>query len=152
MNSIIRFERVRNCLESSDLDFVSGKPPTNQDSDVARLVGKRLRAERVRRGMTQAQLADAVGVAPQAIYMAEHGKSTPSLERCAALARCLDLPLSALVADPSPDPNSSIAGSRRKWTTNLDSELLDAFRQVNDLSDKKLIIQIAKRLRSASKD
>jgi DNA-binding XRE family transcriptional regulator len=51
---------------------------------------------RKKKGWTQKQLADAVGVTASFITQVEAGKTFPSYERCVALANVLNLPLDEL--------------------------------------------------------
>ena len=49
----------------------------------------RMRAARAGRGMSQADLAAAVGVTRQTIGMIESGNYNPTLRLCLAICRCL---------------------------------------------------------------
>lgn len=51
-------------------------------------------------GMTQADLADAVGVTRQTIIAIEHGKYSPSLEVAFLIARSLGHPIDAVFSYP----------------------------------------------------
>jgi transcriptional regulator with XRE-family HTH domain len=61
-----------------------------------------IRAERSRRRLTQAQLAEMIGVHPATMSEIERGKRTVDLGELAAVCRALDLPLIDLLkgADP----------------------------------------------------
>lgn len=61
-----------------------------------------LRTLRKKRGFSQAQVGDRVGVTRQAISQWESGDSVPSIEKIKLLADVLGAPVSALVSD-SPD-------------------------------------------------
>ncbi|MCB9742236.1 MAG: helix-turn-helix transcriptional regulator [Alphaproteobacteria bacterium] len=65
---------------------------------IAKRLGERLRALRLRQGLTQQDLADRVGVSPPEISKYERARRAPSLESLAALAEGLGLPLSEVVA------------------------------------------------------
>lgn len=65
-------------------------------SSLRRNFGRRLRQLRVRRGMTQAKLAEAVDVSEDLIGMIERGITAPSFETLEALARALDVPMPRL--------------------------------------------------------
>jgi transcriptional regulator with XRE-family HTH domain len=52
----------------------------------ANALGARLRAARLRGGMTQAQLARAVGTSERNIFRWEHGKNSPRLKYLSAIA------------------------------------------------------------------
>lgn len=62
---------------------------------------ERLRAERIRARLTQAELAERAGIHPTAIARYEAGHRTPYVERLAALADALGLAPAALSKDPS---------------------------------------------------
>jgi putative transcriptional regulator len=55
-----------------------------------------LRARRARAGVTQAELAEAVGVTRQTIGAVERGRYDPSLELAFALADFFDCPVEAI--------------------------------------------------------
>ena len=52
-----------------------------------------IRDLRTERGLTQADLADAVGVTRQTVIAIEQGKYSPSLEMAFQIARAFDVPL-----------------------------------------------------------
>ncbi|QOD94411.1 helix-turn-helix transcriptional regulator [Chryseoglobus sp. 28M-23] len=60
--------------------------------------------------LTQAQLAEAVGVTRQTIIAIEQGKHSPSLELAFQIARVFDVPLDEVFQYPGPD--STRAGAR----------------------------------------
>lgn len=53
-----------------------------------------LREERIKKGLTQVQLADAVGVNRSTIAMIENGTNNPSVELAKKIGQCLDVPWS----------------------------------------------------------
>ena len=56
--------------------------------------------------MTQAQLADRVGVTRQTIIAIEQGKYSPSLEMAFRIARVFGVPLDDVFEYPDPAPDS----------------------------------------------
>lgn len=66
------------------------------------MIQNQLRATREARGLTQADLAQALGVSRQTIISLEQGRYSPSLELALRLARRFALPLEALfqLVDP----------------------------------------------------
>ena len=60
-------------------------------------LGDRMRILRSGRGLTQQDVAAALNVSRSAVAMWERNEREPNLETLAALARLLDVPLSALV-------------------------------------------------------
>ena len=62
----------------------------------------RMRAARAGRGMSQADLAAAVGVTRQTIGMIESGNYNPTLRLCLAICRCLGRTLDELFWEEEP--------------------------------------------------
>ena len=62
----------------------------------------RMRAARAGRGMSQADLAAAVGVTRQTISMIESGNYNPTLRLCLAICRCLGKTLDELFWEERP--------------------------------------------------
>lgn len=60
-------------------------------------IGERLKELRRRRGMTQAEFAQMLGVTKETIYRYEHGAQEPSLSRLASIAKCLDISADCLL-------------------------------------------------------
>lgn len=60
------------------------------------LFGKRLRQLREEKGVTQEQLAEAVGYTPRHINRIEHGKSGPHFDQIDKMAEFLDVSLADL--------------------------------------------------------
>lgn len=71
--------------------------------------GKMLRKIRLERGLRQADIAEALGVAKGTISMYESGQRTPSFETAEHIADILNVPLASLIESPIP---RSIAPSR----------------------------------------
>ncbi len=89
-------------------------------------LGRAIRAARLRRGLSQAELAEVLGVTPSTVSQAEHGLIALSLTNLFRLARELQLNLAPVLA-PQESPKEAIhvirerdrartqvAGSRRK--------------------------------------
>jgi transcriptional regulator with XRE-family HTH domain len=68
-------------------------------SDLARLVGKRLRAARQERGLSLGRLAAEAGVGKGSLSEIENGTRNPTLSTLYALANALRVPLATLLAD-----------------------------------------------------
>ena len=67
-----------------------------KNASLVRQVGERIRAIRLDRGMTQAEVAEAADCDPQTIQRAETGRYGLSLGRLEAVARGLGVPVSDL--------------------------------------------------------
>jgi DNA-binding XRE family transcriptional regulator len=83
-------------------------------------VFNRIEAARTARGMTRAELADAVGVHYQTIGYLERGEYSPSLALALHIAAALDAPMAALFSlqpldgdDPSINPPTTRKVIRR---------------------------------------
>jgi transcriptional regulator with XRE-family HTH domain len=91
--------------------------------------GVRLRAARDRRGMTQAQLAEATGAYPSQISNYENGEKVPEGETMVSLADALDVSLDELArGKPREEP-----GEVR------DVRLRASVRELEELHDRQLI-------------
>src|SRR5213082_2977265 len=82
-------------------------PPTNgtgaADHDDA--LGQGIRAERLRQGMTLAQLAELTGLSPSALSQIERGVTDPSIGSLRRIASALQVPFfQFLLERDSPDP------------------------------------------------
>ncbi len=93
--------------------------------------GARLRAARDRRGMTQAQLAEAIGAYPSQISNYENGEKVPEGETMVALADALDVSLDELArGTPREEPDevrdARLRASVRELETAGVRRLIDA--------------------------
>jgi len=80
------------------INGVNGHAPPSPDIDGKRL-GARLRALRLSKGMTQAELARRTGIHRPNIARVEAGRHTPSLETLARLASAIGVPTTRVLAD-----------------------------------------------------
>lgn len=93
--------------------------------------GERLRAARDKRGMTQAQLAEAVELYPSQISNYENGEKVPEGETMVLLADALDVSLDELargIPRETPDEmrDARLRASVRELETAGDRRLIDA--------------------------
>jgi len=93
--------------------------------------GARLRAARDRRGMTQAQLAEATGAYPSQISNYENGEKVPEGETMVALADALDVSLDELArgaprAEPDEARDVRLRASVRELEAAGHRHLIDA--------------------------
>ncbi len=96
--------------------------PRKRNHDFIRLVGERLRSQRLSAGMTQEALAAAVGLQPAAISRMETGAIGTSLTTLGDLAEALGVPPGALVGPSTADaPSDEEARMLALWRS-LDSE------------------------------
>jgi transcriptional regulator with XRE-family HTH domain len=72
------------------------------------VMGQRLRHARRARGLTLAQVAEAVGTVPSALSMVENGRREPKLSLLQGLARALDTPVEDLLRPDPPSRRASL--------------------------------------------
>jgi transcriptional regulator with XRE-family HTH domain len=99
-------------------------------------LGARLRTARTRRGLTQQQLAERVGLSIESISRAERGVITPTIWTLKDLAKALSIPLLDLVEG---GPTSTRATMQR-------GECLDELRELDDATLDTLV-SLLRRLR-----
>jgi len=102
--------------------------PRNHDPNLLRVIGARLQAARQARGLTQAQLAEAIGIEPVTLSRYETGSRGPSITVLARAADALGVRLGDLVdADrdlPEPEHSPEVARAIRVLE-GLDEDRLD---------------------------
>ena len=80
------------------LGVMAGRPPSSE----APPLGKKLAALRKERGLTQQQLADALGASQSVVAYYERRAANPSLELLQKLADFYGVPVASLVDDSTP--------------------------------------------------
>ena len=91
------------------------EPPPMEVADAARLVGERIRIARIRRRMSQAELALACGVTRKTIYALERNAAGTTLVNVlSALWKLGLLDTVARVADPDGDEHGRILEAARR--------------------------------------
>ncbi|CAH1856299.1 helix-turn-helix transcriptional regulator [Convivina intestini] len=63
---------------------------------ISSIMINRIRKYRKQKGMTQADLAQQVGIARQTVNLIENGKYNPSLDLCIRICQCLNTDLNTL--------------------------------------------------------
>jgi transcriptional regulator with XRE-family HTH domain len=119
------------------------RPPL---SDVSRQVGRRLRARRRALGLTQGELARAVGISYQQFQKYEKGHNALSPYRLSRLARALDVPIHYFFLEwdsPAPPPPPFPL-------TPLEVDVLEAYRHISDRSIRRRISHLAHALVEAA--
>lgn len=71
-----------------------------------KLLGKRIRQERIRSGLTQEQLAEQINVSTTYIGLIERGERAVTLEKIILLANCLHITVDTLLSDFFPASDS----------------------------------------------
>lgn len=97
--------------------------------ELDRLIGERIRARRTELGLTQDQLAQAVGVSYQQIQKFESGASRIAAVQLLALAERLHVPIGYLLPGAEPDDSASAEQGPRQRTA---LELARSFAAIDD--------------------
>ena len=98
-------------------------------------VGPRLRAQRLRRGSTLAELSEVTGISVSTLSRLESGGRKPTLELLLALARAYQVPLDELVGAPPGDPRVRARPVRRNGRT-----LIPLTRQPGGIRAYKMLV------------
>jgi transcriptional regulator with XRE-family HTH domain len=106
-------------------------------------LGRAIRSERERRGMSQSALAEAVGVSLQSIGKIERGRSAPSFDTLEAIGRVLAVPVREFfpAGNAAADPPAvritallaPLTGAEREQA----ERLLYAFRNARTAADRE---------------
>ena len=100
-----------------------------------------LRILRNAKGMSQQQLADAIGVTQQAIHQYETDKVEPDLTNLMRLADVLEVSVDLLIGHQAVDPTSN------NLISNDEYSIIDIYRSL-DSSDKKTVVRLIKLMAS----
>ncbi len=120
-------------------------------------VAQRLRARRRLLGMTQKQLAGAIGLAFQQVQKYERGANRVSAGRLHDLARVLEVPVSYFFDEPGDGSEVDAAGGNTAETSRLGLktmmvvqretfELVQAFSGIADPDLKRRVLELVKML------
>ncbi len=77
-------------------------------ASIANIVGQNIVRERLSRGLTQAEVADAVEVKPLTVYRWENGKAWPTAKNIEALARLFKVHATTFFARKSPPEDPKV--------------------------------------------
>lgn len=81
-----------------------------------KLLGRRIREERLRIGLTQEQIAEKVNVSTTYIGFIERGERSVTLEKLILLAECFQLPIDSLLHDaPTHKPEARERHMKMLW-------------------------------------
>lgn len=103
-------------------------------------LGKRLREERMRCGMTQEQTAEYINVSTTYIGLVERGERSVTLEKLVLFAKCFHVTVDYLLQDSVP-LNASLQ----------DKQLLSLWSSANE-RERSLILSITQSVLSGSKE
>jgi len=108
-------------LTARDAEIEAGMAPKPRSPLHAR-IGRRLRALRQARGLTQAEVAETVGCSSHFVSGIERGVDSPSLLTLERFARALDTPVAALLEEGREDSASVLDSLARKLRGPLDAK------------------------------
>lgn len=109
-------------------------------------IGKIIRQARLRRGLTQQEIADAFGISRAAVAAWEKKGIRPTIDRLAVLARLLDIPLADLIGEhPAPAVAEAPVAYASDPGMGALFELLQLFGAL-DARDRITLLEIAKGL------
>ena len=114
----------------------------NAFDDVYPYVGARLKALRVGRGMTQAQVATLIGVSPQQYQKYEDAQTKCSLTNLMVLAEYYGVP----VADLLPEQTVKVAEINE---ADLLARLVASFSRLNHAEEKLRLVQLVEAIQQA---
>jgi transcriptional regulator with XRE-family HTH domain len=118
------------------------------EEDIDALVGRRVRELRLQLGLTQTQLADAIGVTFQQVQKYERGSNRISASKLWLIADRLGVSPSSLVsALPSPTGRST---SELATENDEQGRLLRAFGRITDPQRRQTVIDVAEGLGAAA--
>jgi transcriptional regulator with XRE-family HTH domain len=105
-------------LIPSEMRRRSGNQGTASRMFLAKL-GQRIKIARQRRGKTQAELADAIGIHRTYLSSIERGRANPSVLILRSIAAALDFSVQQLIPEDSPAAAKSVAamGRPRRYTS-----------------------------------
>jgi transcriptional regulator with XRE-family HTH domain len=114
-------------------------------------IGRRIRALRLERGITQTQLGNLLGVTFQQIQKYEKGANRVAAARLQRVAQALDVPIMFFYTDPpateqaKAQPNSMDVGFGFLQTT-WAVRLMRAFSRIQDVEMRKTLVALAERV------
>lgn len=115
-------------------------------TEVDSAIGKRVRDKRQALGLTQVEVADALGVTFQQVQKYERGLNRIPIARLANLSRTFEVPLDYFLGDagggPAPYPPTNPRGDR-----GLDREVLElirAFRRIRSRQIRRKLVSLVK--------
>ena len=111
-------------------------------------IGRRIRTHRLRRGLSQAELARRIGVTFQQLQKYEKGENRVRPARLIEIARALKLPLDVLFhgGEPEGAPASAAGAEAAYLQTPGAARLLSAYARVSPPALRRAILAVVERL------
>jgi len=156
------FERTTSCNRFHRGTISVSRRPAGDSIDVH--VGKRVRERRVQLGMSQKNLAEAVGVSFQQIQKNERGTNRIGASRMFELSKVLDVPVSFFFDDLPPQPpiktvvtKKALAENREVFSPDLmgsreTQDLLDAYYAIGNPRLRKRLLTFIRGLHRTPRD
>jgi len=113
-------------------------------------IGRNIRQARVDAGLTQAALSERLDVTQQMIQRYEKGTVAISLDRLRQIAKVLRSDTSSLLTEAKDQPRTKRLPERARPLTDMEKTLLVEFAKLNELSRKRLAIQVLRAFASPS--
>ena len=117
------------------------KPGTKRTTEVDGVIGAKIRMRRGELGLTQTDLAKAIGVTFQQVQKYEQGKNRVGGSRLAGVAKALDVPVSYFF-DQTDDEMEAVQGSL--LNTRGAVSLLRAYAAIEDQRQRYALLNIAR--------
>ncbi len=122
------------------------KPAATPPHPIDAEVGKRIRFRRIERGMTQTELADAIGVAFQQVQKYEKGINRVSASRLTMIAAVLQVPVASFFGEVGGAGSSPLD----LLADDIAIKLLIAFSAIEDKRQRVAVLQIVESLSPAA--
>lgn len=88
-------------------------------------IGKRIKLERIKKGLTQGELGTLIGVQASAVAKYENGKCSPGINKLKMISDALDIQISDLVGEPKDSLNKYIDAV-------IDDKIFTSITKIND--------------------
>src|SRR5919205_2264926 len=116
-------------------------PGKKRTTEIDRVIGAKLRLRRGELGITQTQLANAIGITFQQVQKYEQGKNRVGGSRLAGIAKALDVPVSYFF-EQTPEEMEAVQGSL--LNTRGAVSLLRAYAAIKDRHQRQAMINLAR--------
>ena len=121
----------------------AGQPGKKRTTEVDRVIGAKLRLRRGELGITQTQLANAIGVTFQQVQKYEQGTNRIGGSRLAGIAKALEVPVSYFFEHSAEETEAAAASLLSQQGA---IALLKAFASVKDLNQRQRVIDLVRAL------
>ena len=118
-------------------------PGKKRTTEIDRVIGAKLRLRRGELGITQTQLANAIGVTFQQVQKYEQGTNRIGGSRLAGIAKALDVPVSYFFEHSAEETEAAAASLLSQQGA---IALLRAFAGVRDLNQRQRVIDLVRAL------